>query len=332
MAMKKILHFGVVGVGYFGRHYVRLLKELEGVMLSAVSRVSKKYEAEVFRFLTEGVRRYEKPEELFQDSKVECVIIAAPTRFHFELAKRALEAGKHVLLEKPMTRTLEEAELLRTTVEKSCHIFMVGHQYLYNDYIRRLKQEIERGAMGPPCYVFAEQLYSGPIRSDIGCFWESATHELAIIDYLFTPGSIAAAEGIGIDLACSGRDDFAVVNLLFESGLRATIVTSRLFLEKVRRLSIMGDRGMALFDDRKETEKLSFSFRQYPETGSPRERIMKPRIKAREPLENELAHFIDCVRRNATPLTDIKHGMRITGMLQAAREAIRISSPEPVRK
>src|SRR3989338_5525550 len=133
--MKQTLRFGVVGVGYFGRHYVRLLPEIEGAKLYAVSRIAKKYEEEGAPFISEDTRRYAEPEELLQDPKVDCVIIAAPTFFHFKLAQRALEAGKHVLLEKPMTRTLREAELLQKAVKKSGRIFMLGHQYIYNDYI-----------------------------------------------------------------------------------------------------------------------------------------------------------------------------------------------------
>lgn len=313
--MGQMLHFGVVGVGYFGRHYVRLLGEIKGARLSAVSRVSKKYEKEVHSFITKEVKSYQEPEELFQDPKIDCVVIAAPTIFHFELAKRALGAGKHVLLEKPMTRTLEEAELLRRIVEKSGRIFMLGHQYIYNDYINRFKSELAKGSLGKIHYFWGEHLYFGHLLKDIGCFWETATHDLAVVDYLFSPQKIYQVSGkmvsfSGVNRAAPaepaspdliGRDDFSSVWIDFVGAPSAGVVVSWLYPEKVRRLSVVGDKGSAVLDEARD-EKLKFYFG---------EKILVPQVKAREPLRNQLLHFIECVRERKKPLTDIEHGIRV---------------------
>lgn len=305
--MEKTLRFGVVGIGYFGRNYVRLLGDIKGVKLSAVARVSKKYEKEVFSFVTKEVKRYREPEELFQDPKIDCVVIAAPTVFHFELVKRALKAGKHVLLEKPMTRTLEEAELLRKVVKKSGRIFMLGHQYLYNDYINRLKSELDKKSFGKIHYLWGEHLYSGSPPKGVGCFWETATHQLAIVDYLFSPEKIRKVSGKMVNFSAanrtvlSGRDDFSSVWVDFAGAPGAGIVVSWLYPEKVRRLTVVGDRGSAVLDESKD-EKLKFYIG---------EKILVPQVKAREPLRNELLHFIECVRERKNPLTDIEHGMRV---------------------
>lgn len=280
------LKCAIIGAGRFGKHYLRLLGEMQGIKLAAV-----------------GGRKDWR--EVISRPEIDCVIIATPVSTHFEIAKATLEAGKHVLLEKPMTRTLKEAERLRSAVYRSGRIFMVGHQYLYNDYIIHLKSEIEKGTLGKIIYFFAEHLYPGPIREDVGCFWETATHELAIIDYLFSPKKIRGVHGSMCDLTGNGRDDFASALIEFEKAPPVAITVSWMYPEKIRRLVIVGERGSAVFDEQRD-EKLKFYLS---------EKILVPRIAQREPLQNELKHFIDCIKNKKVPVTDIKHGVFITEML-----------------
>ena len=280
------LKCAVIGAGNFGKHYVRLLQDIKGMSLGAIG--------------DQGNWK-----EIVADPQIDCVIIATPATHHFSIAKTALEAGKHVLLEKPMTRTLKEAEGLRAAVLHSGCIFMVGHQYLYNDYIIHLKSEIEKGTLGKIIYFFAEHLYPGPIREDIGCFWETATHELAIIDYLFSPKKIREVRGSMTDLAGSGRDDFASVWIEFKKAPPAALTVSWMYPEKIRRLALVGEKGSAVFDEQRD-EKLKFYLG---------EKILVPRIAVSEPLQNELKHFIDCIKNKKVPLTDIGHGVFITEML-----------------
>lgn len=317
------MKFGVVGVGYFGRHYVRLLSSMPGAELYAVSRVSSEYHDEVSHFLKASIKIYKKPAELFRDSAIDCVVIAAPTSAHFSLAKQALEAGKHVLVEKPMTSTLTEAEKLEVLVKKSGRIFMVGHQYLYNDYIRYLKSEIEKESLGKIRYILAEHLYLRPAEDDVGCFWETATHELAIIDYLFSPGKIKEVQGKMASFSDVGKsdfdgfkDDFAAVWIDFAGAPPAQITVSWMYPEKVRRFTVVGEGGSAVFDELRK-EQLMF------QTGF-RRKETRFEAAAREPLRNELEHFIECVREGRTPLTGIEHGMRVTEYLNAVYQALNV--------
>ncbi len=190
--------------------------------------------------------------------------------------------------------------------------FMVGHQYLYNDHINRLKSELNKGTLGRIRYVWGEHLYPGPIRSDVGCFWETATHELAIIDYLFSPKRIREVRGSRNDLTGSGRDDFASVWIEFEAAPPAAVTVSWMYPEKIRRLAIVGEKGSAVFDEQRN-EKLKFYLG---------EKILVPQIAAGEPLRNELEHFIKCVREGKKPLTDIEHGVRITRYLDTIQSLI----------
>ena len=287
------LKCAVIGAGNFGKHYVRLLQNIKGMSLGAIG--------------DQGNWK-----DVIADPQINCVIIATPATHHFSIAKTALEAGKHVLLEKPMTRTLKEAERLKSAVGHSGRIFMVGHQYLYNDHLRYLKNELEKGTFGKILYVLAEHLYPGPVRKDVGCFWETATHELAIIDYLFSPPKIRKVQGSMSDLTGSGLDDFASVWIEFEKTPPVSVTVSWMYPEKIRRLAIVGEKGSAVFDEQRN-EKLKFYLG---------EKILVPQIAAGEPLRNELEHFIKCVREGKKPLTDIEHGVRITEYLDVIHQKV----------
>lgn len=287
------LKCAVIGAGNFGKHYVRLLQDIKGMSLGTIG--------------DQGNWK-----DIMTDSQIDCVVIATPAAHHFTIAKTALEAGKHVLLEKPMTRTLAEAERLKSAVRRSGRIFMVGHQYLYNDHINRLKSELNKGTLGRIRYVWGEHLYSGPIRSDVGCFWETATHELAIIDYLFSPTKIREVHGSLRDLTGSGLDDFASVWIEFEAAPPAAVTVSWMYPEKIRRLAIAGEKGSAVFDEQSD-DKLKFYIGKNAVT---------PQVEAREPLRNELEHFIECIREGKKPLTDIEHGVRITEYLDVIHQKV----------
>lgn len=330
--MKEVLGFGVVGGGYFGRHYIRLLQNMPGAVLRAVADRSLETIEKNAPTLSPSVRRFTDARDLLSDPDIDCVVIATPASSHASLVINALEKGKHVLVEKPMAMNLGEAERIRASVEASGRTFMVGHQYLYNDYIRHLKKKLDEEMLGDIKYLFAEHLYFGPIRSDIGCFQETAAHELAIIDYLFSPGQVRNACGRSVDFLRSGRDDFTAAEVLFENGLTAAIVVSWFSPEKVRRMTIAGGKGMAVFDERRK-EKLKFFLHPYPTAPaaagsasrfmefSPEEKIT-PAIDAAEPLRNQLGHFIFCAQTGAEPESGIAHGIRIIQMLNAVSRAV----------
>lgn len=318
------LRFGVIGVGYFGKHYVRLLQEMEDVELVGVATRTMLSDEKIPN-LGIATRRYTSADELLHNADIDCVVIATPVFTHVDLAVAALNNGKHVLLEKPLATTLAEAKQIAAAVEKSGCVFMIGHQYCYNDYIRQLKKEIDNKTIGDVSYLFAQHLYAGPVRLDMGCFWETATHELAVIDYLFPDVKMIQASGQSLDMTQSGRDDATTATIAFDNGLRATIVTSWFAPQKVRRIIMAGTKGMVTFDE-KETHALVFSKHPYPLPESPeqhtshffeiteREKYI-PDIQPNEPLCNQLISFIECIREQKTPITDIEHGLRVTTML-----------------
>lgn len=329
--MNARLGFGVIGAGYFGKHYIRLMQDMPDAELRAVADRSAAEKSENIKGLPAEIKISADARAIFSDSGIDAVVIATPVSSHHDLVVQALAAGKHVLVEKPATLSLAEAEAVERAVAASGRTFMTGHQYLYHDHMRVLKERIDQGDVGAVKYLFAEHLYPGPIRTDVGCWWETAVHECAAIDYLFLPGAVTKTAGAAIDFRGSGRDDFASVEMSFASGLTAAITVSWFAPEKVRRMTIAGDKGMAVFDDRRE-EKLKFFPHPYPTDVpaggrshwmAPTEgEVVAPVAGEREPLRNQLEHFITSIRTGTESLSGIGHTMRVMRMLDAGSTAI----------
>lgn len=316
-----LLRFGLIGFGRFGRHYARLLQTTPGVELVAVCTSSMESFKASATVLAPGIITTTDIAEIFGDQTINCVVIATPLVTHFDLIMSALKAGKHVLVEKPMVLTVDQAHAVKKVVANQSRIFMVGFQYFYNDHIRYLKGVLE--SLGKIQYFRGENLYCSPIRSDVGCFQDAGVHDLAILEYFF-PGQQFSASGVRHSISQSERDDFASATLRYKNGLTAELSTSWFWPEKIRKITIVGDRGMAIFDDRLEHDKLSLWKLPYPHVSngfSPHSHVIdfeeeaayiKPTIDARESLLNELEHFINCVRNGKQPFTDIVFACRVT--------------------
>ena len=317
------LRFGLVGFGHFGRHYARLLQNMPGVELVTIANTSVEMFAVNGKDLPDHIKKTTNTQEIFNDATIDCVVIAAPPSTHKDLIAAAIEAGKHVLVEKPMVTSMVEAKAVEKVMKKKKNkVFMVGFQYIYNDHVRYLKEHL--GDLGEVKYVLGEHLYCGPFRSDIGSFMDAGIHDCAILEYLFSPGKITKVIGASSSLKKSKKDDFTAVTVTFQSGLAAHILTSWYWPEKVRKVTLVGDKGMALFNDRDET-KLKWIKNSYPEWDRKKSSmflhgmIEQPAVvpvSAQEPLLNELKHFIECVNTDSKPLTNIEFGSKVTRMME----------------
>jgi len=278
------MNFALIGAGKFGKNYDRLLKEIPGVSLKAIVTASSG-----------------NLETVLQDPEINCVVIATPPATHFEIAKTALEAGKHVLLEKPMVLSVQEAEELKKVVGKSGRVFMVGFQYLFNGYIQYLKKEIENGAFGEIKKISSEHFQSPP-RNDVNAFWDAAPHPLSIFQYYFEPTKI-----LNVEVETATRE-FTSVKVRFDRAPLLSIKTSWPGEKKVRKLILEGEKQTAILDETLEKQKLRFS------SG------LVPNIEADEPLRNEVEHFLDCIQNQKTPLTDVNFGCLNTKWLEIISE------------
>ena len=275
------INFALFGLGKFGKNYQRLLPEIKGVNLKAIV-----------------TAHSGNAEDVFKNPEIDAVVIATPPSTHFDLAKKALEAGKHVLLEKPMVLSVAEAKKLRQIVKKSGKVFIVGYQYLYNDYINYLKKEIGGGAFGKILEVKSEHLVSPP-REDVDIFWDAAPHPLAIYQYFFSPEKLISAEG-------KIEHDSAAVKVKFENAPVLEIIASTSGDAKTRKLIVVGEKATAILDETLEKDKLTII-----KNG----RTANPQVKFKEPLRSEVKHFIQCIQTGKTPLTDVDFGGQITEWL-----------------
>lgn len=296
----KTLQFGIIGVGRFGKHYVRLLADCPGASLKTAA------------------NNAAEAEDLIRDPAVDCVIIATPTTTHFELICAAIHQGKHVLVEKPMVAKAAEAGLIQATLAKSPVTFMVGFQYVYNDHIRYLRELIRGGSLGKILYVLGEHLYCGPIRADVGAFTDACAHELSILRYWFNPGKVKEVIGQSLRFGAMAHDDFTAATIHFDGGLIAHLVASRFAPQKTRRLTIVGERATVVFDDMKTEDKISIFNHTYPATEMLQNTTKSiavesfpattPVIVTGEALHNQLEHFMRCVRDGEQPITSIDFG------------------------
>lgn len=302
----KTLRFGLLGLGYFGRNYVRLLQGMKGVQLAAVSAKTEETLAQFKSAMPKAVVRTTDASLILENPGIDCVVVATPASTHFGLAKEALEHGKHVLLEKPMVPSLEDAKKLRAVVGRAGSTFMVGHQYVYNDYIRYLRSRIKNGSLGNVKCAVGE--HSGfQARQDIGCLWDAGPHQLSMLQYLFNPGRIVEVTGSSVSFPGRRFDDFTAAAIKFGSGLFATMAVSWVGSQKTRKLTVLGDKGAAAFDDAEPAGKLRlFSAGSLP---------VVPEISAGEPLRNEVEHFIHCIAAGEEPLTGISSSFQVTEWL-----------------
>lgn len=306
------LRLGVIGVGRFGQHYVRLLPTLPRVQLAGVAgRTSRSLE--VLRGkLPPATRRYPTAAALLADATIDGVVIATPAATHALVATAAIAASKHVLVEKPMTTSVAEARQLAHAAVRSRRVLMVGHQYCYHDHVRWLRRYLRRGTIGELRAVLVEHRYVSPARADVGVFWDAATHELAILDFLVGLPRITAVRGIRQYVPGARHEVLTAAAVAFAGRWVASMVHACHAQRQVRTITFLGARGSAVFDDGPDGPRLTLLAARPPDRPA---RPIVPAVAAREPLKNELEHFVRCVRSGRPPLTDVAHGVKMTNYL-----------------
>ncbi len=303
--------FGLIGIGRFGKNYARVITQNPHAKLVAVCSKTKKTLNDSKKFLPKNTIATTDPFDIIESKEIDCIIIATPSSTHFELARKTIENEKHVLCEKPMAINLSQAISLNKILQKSDRTFMVGHQFVYNDYINYLKTKIKNNFLGKTRFAIAQHFYPGPIREDIGCLWDAGTHQLSVLQHIFSPGQIVHVNASSNYISSKKKDDFSSAEIKFENGLTALLSVCWLFPEKTRNFVFIGDKKTTVFDDVVQEAKLKF----FPTKSAVPKNALVPKIVAKEPLQNELNHFIDCVKTKKEPLTGIQSSLEITRWL-----------------
>lgn len=324
------LRVGVVGCGYWGSKHVRVLHEIPSV--AAVVGVDPRRER-----LTALQRSFPRlrvhPELAPALAEVDAVVVATPPTTHWSIARAALAAGKHVLVEKPLTTSPDQARDLIDRAEAASLVLMVGHTFEFNPAVVHLRQVMEAGELGEVFYLDAARLNLGLFRNDVNVVWDLAPHDISIANFLLgcSPSAVQAWGGFHANPVV---EDVAYLRLTYpERGVTLQTHVSWLSPSKVRRLTVVGSRQMAVYNDLRDEERLRiFDKGVVRPSGDELHNIplsyryggiTSPYIRFDEPLRVQDEHFIDCVLSERTPRTDGLNGLDVVEAVDAAVRSMR---------
>jgi predicted dehydrogenase len=329
-ALEKPVRVALIGYGYWGPNLLRNYMDLPGAWVSWVC--DKRPEV-----LEKSQTRYPAVpvttdlDVVLADPDVDAVVIATPIGTHFPIARAALEAGKHVFVEKPMTADTAQARELVSLAQAEGLTLMVGHTFVFSPPVRKVKEIIDSGALGDIYFVTTQRVNLGLHQKDVSVVWDLAPHDISILYYWL--GEVAeSVTTTGRGCIVKDIPDVAFMNLRFPSGVIAEIQASWLSPVKLRRTIVVGSQKMLVYDDTENVEKVKIfdhgvdyqeptdfgEFQLSYRTGD----IVSPKVQGVEPLFLEAGHFLECVRTGATPVTDGWAGLRVVASLEAAQASL----------
>ncbi|MER9105062.1 Gfo/Idh/MocA family oxidoreductase [Mesorhizobium sp. M0243] len=305
----------VLGCGYWGSNHIRTLKAL-----GALHAVSDTNRARAEGFASEQDCLAIEPDQLFVRDDIDAIVMALPPQFHADLAVRAVAAGKDVLVEKPIALTVADAERAVQAAKDNGRVFMVGHVLRFHPAFETLKGLIDKGELGEVRYIHSHRLGLGKFHTENDALWDLAPHDLSMI-LAITGTEPIEVRGEGAALLDS-LSDFAHLHMRFPNGLRSHLFTSRLNPYRERRLTVVGTKAMAVFDDVEPWERKLAVYRHavWQDSGQWAFTTNEPSYVAVAqgmPLTRELEHFIQCIETRAEPRTSGEEAIRVLRILTA---------------
>ena len=327
-----MIKLGIVGYGYWGPNLARNAAEATDGELSAIAdfsaaalvRAKKRHPAAAL---------HDHWRTLIADPAIDAVLVATPVTSHFEIGLAALKAGKHVLIEKPMTSTSAEAEILIQEAARRKLVLMVDHTFVYTPAVRKIRELIENESLGDLYYYDSTRVNLGLFQHDVNVIWDLAVHDLSILDYLMDEKPLAiTASGAGH--IQGSPENIARITLFYPSGALANVNVNWLAPVKVRQTLIGGSRKMIVYDDLEPSEKIKIYDRGVNVTQNEEEvhnlrvsyrigDMWAPQLSVKEALLTEIEHFIDCIANGTKPLTSGVSGLGVVKMLEGAMLSMR---------
>lgn len=326
-----MIGIAVVGYGYWGPNLVRNFSLVDDTRVVAVVDQRSDRRTTVER-LYPAVRTYAEVGEMLDDPDVDAVAIATPVSTHFPIAMQCLQAGKHVLVEKPMTSTVSEGEQLVAEAESHGLTLMVDHTFIYTSAVRKIHELVDGGQLGELYYYDSVRVNLGLFQHDVSVLWDLAVHDLSIMDFLLgrSPVKVAAT---GIAHVADQPVNMAYLTCFFEGTTIAHFHVNWLAPVKVRQTLICGSERMIVFDDLEASEKVKVYDKGIvlgdpdqmgfePRVGYRTGDMWAPRLDVTEALKVEAEHFVGCIRTGTAPQSDGHAGLRIVRILEAATESL----------
>jgi predicted dehydrogenase len=321
---------GQVGLGYWGPNLLRNFQALPTARVKMLCDLSAEALARAGERYPDLLRTAEYA-DLLRDPEIVAVVVSSSATTHYHLARTALEAGKHVFVEKPIALREDEAEILIHLADERRLVLMVGHLLLYHPAVSKLKELLDGGQLGDVYYLYSERRNLGKVRRDENAMWSLAPHDIAVALYLLgeMPAAVSAQ---GQAYLQQGIEDTVFFTLRFADGRLAHSHVSWLDPHKVRRLTVVGSRQMAVFDDVEPSEKLRIYDKgvdRTPEYDSYGDAltlrfgdIYVPHLEMQEPLRLECQHFVDCVTNGRRPLSDGRNGLAVLRVLEGLQRSL----------
>jgi predicted dehydrogenase len=333
-----MINVGIIGYGYWGPNLVRNFSLATNCCVFAVA------DPQLDRLIKLGklypsIKVYTEADELINSKDIDAVIIATPVSTHFELAKKALLNGKHVLLEKPMTTSVIEAEILINLSKEKGLLLMVDHTFLYTGAVARMKDLVNNEELGKIKYLDSTRINLGLFQPDINVLWDLAPHDISILNYLIMekPYSVNAT---GITHTNNEIENIAYLTINYRSGFIAHFSCSWTSPVKLRNMLIGGDKKMILYNDLEPTEKLKIYDSGYNHCKDDEKKrvlvdyrigdIHVPKLDTNEALLVMANDFISCIIENKTPRSSSEIGLEVVKILEASNRSIKHNGCEVV--
>jgi predicted dehydrogenase len=329
----KNIKVGIIGCGYWGPNLIRNFNENYHTDLKFACDLNAE-RLERIKLRYPHVRTTVDHKELLRDKSIDAIAVATPVFTHYKLVRESLEAGKHVLVEKPLTPTVREAEKLVSLARKKGLVLAVDHTFIYTGAVRRIKEFISAGELGEMYYFDSVRVNLGLFQHDVNVIWDLAPHDISIMDFIVNekPLSVVATGAIHTP---GGMEDVAYVTVRFAGGLIAHFHVNWMSPVKIRRIMIGGSKKMVVFDDLDPAEKMKIYDKGIELSRNNGKSVYQslvqyrigdmnaPAINNVEALKVEVEHFADCIKNGKNPVADGEAGLRVVRILDAADKSLK---------
>jgi predicted dehydrogenase len=325
------IKIGLIGLGYWGPNLIRNFNSTKRCKLIAIADLQVE-KLEKFKTIYPGIETYNEATTLIKSKNIDAIVIATPVFSHFPLAKAALENGKHVLIEKPMTSSIKEAEILIELAIKKNLILMVDHTFLYTGAVKKIKELIDADVIGKLKYIDSTRLNLGLFQPDINVLWDLAPHDISILNYICNEKPVAV-QAVGICHTKNGIENIAYLTLKYQNDMIAHFNCSWTSPVKIRKFLIGGDKKMIVYDDMEPSEKVKLYDTGYDHKSEEDRRrilvdyrtgdIFVPKLSTSEALIGVANDFIGSIIDRTSPISDAILGLNVVKVLEAAQKSIK---------
>ena len=327
-----MIRVGIIGYGYWGPNLVRNFMNVEGCAVTHICDLDIK-KLEIAKKKYPSIHITNSIDEIFENSEIDAIVIATPVSTHYDLASKALESNKHILVEKPLTDNVEQAQILGKKAKDKNKILMIDHTYLYTPAIKKIKELIDSNSLGEIQYIDSTRINLGLFQTDVNVMWDLAVHDIAICCYLLNEKPVSV-QAVGISHTKNELENIAYITLNYKSQKLIHFNCSWISPVKIRHMLIGGDKKMIVFNDLETTEKIkiydsSYANKINPENGG---KILTdyrigdifiPKIEQIEGLRNMAEDFINSIQSNKEPISNFDLALDIVKILESAQKSIK---------